>query len=267
MESKINYTVVGFFVITLSILAVITGFWLTAARSHKAYTIYQVYMNESVGGLSEQAPVKFNGVQVGYISKIELNYKNMQQSHLLLAIEEDVPITTSTVATLHSQGITGVTYLGLKAQTPDAPLLQKKPGERYPEIKAGPSFLLQIDITIREVANKLKEASNAISRLLDTENLKNIKATLDNIQKASEELPSTVQRISQASAQVTNAMAQTKNTLHNLSAPSVELIQRLEGTASNLEQLTNELKQNPSMLLRGKQSEPLGPGESKEDYR
>lgn len=290
MESKINYTIVGFFVIVFSISIIIAGFWLTAGRTSKAYITYQVYMNESASGLSEQAPVKFNGVQVGYVSKVELNRKNLQQAYLLLNIDEDVPITTSTVATLHSQGITGVTYVGLKAKTAVAPLLKKpKSGELYPEIKSGPSLLIQIDSTIREVASKVKEVSDSIIQLLDAENLKAVKNSLHNIEQvsntiaknsqqidrsfknldkvlanakiASEELPSAIHQISQAGEQIKKTMTQTRSTLQNLSPPTLELIQRLERTATHLEQLSSELKQNPSMLIRGKQSATPGPGE------
>ena len=115
MESKVNYTIVGLFVILLGIGLVAISFWLTEARHQKAYNPYLVFMGESVSGLSEQSSVLFNGVRVGYVKTITLDPENPQRVRLLLMISDETPINASTTATLMSQGITGLTYVGLKA--------------------------------------------------------------------------------------------------------------------------------------------------------
>ncbi len=117
MESKVNYTVVGIFVVLLTIAIIAAGFWLARGSQASVYHTYVTIMDESVSGLSEQAPVKFNGVSVGYVTSIALNYQNPQQVIVKMDIESGVPITTSTAATLLAQGITGITYVGLKART------------------------------------------------------------------------------------------------------------------------------------------------------
>ena len=54
---------------------------------------------------------------------------------LILSIEEGTPITTSTSATLISQGITGVTYVGLSAGSADLTPFKK--------CRANPTLLFQ----------------------------------------------------------------------------------------------------------------------------
>src|SRR3989338_5372216 len=106
MEPKINYTIVGLFVIILLSVLIFGIIWLSSGVSTKKYTIYQVNMNESVDGLTPEAPVEYNGVVVGDVENITLNKRNPQQVILLLHIEENTPVTENTVATLMVQGLT-----------------------------------------------------------------------------------------------------------------------------------------------------------------
>jgi phospholipid/cholesterol/gamma-HCH transport system substrate-binding protein len=64
MESKINYTLVGGFVVLL--LAGLIGFayWLGKYGGQQEYSYYHVYMSESVAGLSNDSSVKYRGVML-----------------------------------------------------------------------------------------------------------------------------------------------------------------------------------------------------------
>ncbi len=76
--------IVGLFVVILTIAIVSIALWLTQNLQEKPYISYLVYMNESVAGLSIQAPVKYNGVDVGYVGNMKINLKNPQQVILQL---------------------------------------------------------------------------------------------------------------------------------------------------------------------------------------
>jgi phospholipid/cholesterol/gamma-HCH transport system substrate-binding protein len=43
--------------------------------------------------------------------------------------------------------------------------------------------------------------------------------------------------------------------------PAVNLINRLNQIATTMEQITQDMEQNPAILIRGKQISPSGPGE------
>jgi len=51
----------------------------------------------------------------------------------------DTPVRTDSVATIESLGVTGVSYVGISAGDPGAPLLEAEDG--IPEIEAGRSVL------------------------------------------------------------------------------------------------------------------------------
>ena len=59
MDAKVNFAVVGAFVLVLGAALVAGVLWLSSGKSYrKAYDTYLVYMSESVGGLDPDAPVR-----------------------------------------------------------------------------------------------------------------------------------------------------------------------------------------------------------------
>lgn len=198
MESKVNYTVVGIFVVVLGFAVIAGGLWLTRGRQTANYNTYITIMHESVSGLSVQAPVKFNGVTVGYVKSIALNYKNPQQVILFLNIEAGTPVTTSTVATLLAQGITGITYVGLKATSAKAPQLKAAPGDKFPIIKSTPSLLVQLDRALRDITKNMSDISNSFKRVFDEQNTLAIKNSLQSIQSFTKTLADNSQNINES---------------------------------------------------------------------
>ena len=145
-----------------------------------------MYLHESASGLTKDAPVKYNGVQVGFVKKIKLNKNDPRQVEIILNIEEGTPITTSTSATLISQGITGVTYVGLSAGSADFTPLQKMPGEPYPVIPAKPSLFNQLDVLLKEVSVSVNKVSIQAQHIFNEENARHIKHILANIEQVTQ---------------------------------------------------------------------------------
>lgn len=198
MEAKTNYTVVGLIVVILIAGLIAGGLWLSVGFDKKEYHTYAVYMREAVSGLSNEAPVKFNGVQVGFVNKIELNRRDPQQVKLLLSIEEGTPVTTSTTATLISQGITGTTYVGLSASSSNLTPLPKLPKQPYPVIPYKPSLLHQLDRVLKDVSENINKVSIEISRIFDKENALYIKKTLANFKSVTDSIAKNSKNIDQS---------------------------------------------------------------------
>lgn len=293
MESRTNYTLVGLIVLILTASLLAAGLWLSVGFDQKKYNTYVVYIHEAVSGLSEESPVKYNGVQVGNVKSIELSRLDPQQVKLILNIEEGTPITTSTYATLISQGITGVTYVGLSASSSDLTLLQKKPQEPYPIIQAKPSLFKQLDSVLKEVSENINSVSIEIKKVFDKENITNLKniladvhtltqviainkefinhsiknanTALKNIAQASKQFPEALHDLQIGAVKVSSTMDEGKLTLEKISQqtvpPIISLIQRLELIAANLEKVSDQMRQNPSVVIRGTTLPKLGPGE------
>ncbi len=286
MESKTNYTVVGLIVLILLAGLLSAALWLSIGFDNKKYDIYTIYMKEAATGLSDDSIVKYNGVKVGMVSNIELNPFDPQQVKIQLNIVQGTPITASTQATLINQGITGNTYLGLSATSPSLLPIQKTPGELYPVIPYKPSFLGQLQDSINDISSGFK-------RIFDKENARSFKKTLLNLQKVSDviaqnnqalneslkgipelvndlkltvkKFSSTAADVSSASKQVSITMQSGRNTIDKITQqavpPAVLLLQRMDAIAANLEQLSNQIRQNPAVVIRGSSPPLSGPGE------
>src|SRR5690348_12771960 len=100
MESKVSYTIVGAFVIILTSALILAIIWLSSGLSLETFTTYQLYMQESVSGLTQDSRVEFNGVEVGQVKSITLNQKNPQLVEVLLEVKSSTPVSAGTVATL-----------------------------------------------------------------------------------------------------------------------------------------------------------------------
>ncbi|MBS0351376.1 MAG: MCE family protein [Proteobacteria bacterium] len=293
MDYKANYAVVGFFLIVL-FAGLVTGFvWLSNYSNRAEFKNYLVYVQGGVVGLTIDSPIFFNGVKVGSVDKIELDEANPQLVKLHLKIKQDVPITKSTVATLIPQGITGLVYVGLSVKSPNAPLLTAENGQELPVITYEKPLITQVtevlpDLTknLGDIAEGIKKALtdqnmnnlaemlnhlNSITRDLDqqTENfnssMKSLQVFLQNGAKASQRFEDTISTAQQAADQLkktSNKISLSVNTLNQQMMPGAEeLIRKMNDTSSNLQQITQDLKSNPSILIRGKTPSPPGPGE------
>ncbi len=181
MESKINYTLVGLFVVLLLAGLISFAYWLGKYGGQQEYNYYHVYMSESVAGLSNDSSVKYRGVNVGSVVHIGLNPKNSEQVELLLKIELNTPIKTDTTATLKSFGLTGLTYVELEGVGgPDTPLLTSS-ADQIPSIPARPSTFARIDESMGTLTTKVALALDKFSQLLSEQNLDNISSTLSEI--------------------------------------------------------------------------------------
>lgn len=286
MDTKVNYAVVGLFVILLSAAMTVGFVWLSGFGNHKTYNTYLVYARGGVTGLNTDSPVLFNGVRVGSVNKIELDSLNPQFVKLYLKIDTDIPITESTVATLIPQGITGLVYVGLKAQSAEAPILKVEKDQIYPVIPYEKPLLTQISEVLPDLAKNMGEISEKFKKVFNDQNIDNINATLNNLKDVTEVLDkksgsisnsitslNTVLKNSAAASQYFEGTLvqaqQTANQLNKVSAtinlqmlPNVQdLLNRMNETTTNLQEMSDELKTNPSILIRGKQPPPPGPGE------
>jgi phospholipid/cholesterol/gamma-HCH transport system substrate-binding protein len=125
IETKVSYSIVGAFVMVPWVRCwwrACSG-WRPAARGRRKYDLYRAVMDESVAGLNLNAPVKFNGVDVGKVRVIELDHANPNRVNLLFAIERGTPVREDTIAVLKTQGLTGIAYVELSGGAADSPPL------------------------------------------------------------------------------------------------------------------------------------------------
>lgn len=264
MESKINYTLTGLFVVIFASALVIIAFLLSKGFSEIKYHPYTVYMDESVIGLNLNAPVKYNGVNVGHVSLIELNHDNPKQVNLTLDIEEQLPIREDARATLMSQGLTGISFVNLTGGSVKSPLLKAKDGEVYPVITAEPSLLFRVDTALRELSISLTGLSEDMRAVLDSENRQSFKNSLKNVERLSFALAENATKLDKTVAALPLAVTHIQKAGADISVTMQSgriAIQTLTQLMTPLHELVADLQRNPSILIRGREPAPPGPGE------
>lgn len=274
METNVNYTLVGAFILALLTAIMLTIIWLSSGFSTEQYSTYVVYINESVSGLSIDSPVEFNGVDVGTVKAIDLNPKAPDQVEVELSVKSTTPITMGTVATLKSKGVTGITYMALSDKSTDLRPLIVQTGQKYPVIPSAPSLFTRIDTALNRLSKNLELVAESVQGVLDKENQQAIKNTLHNLEEITSaiadnnhRLTAIIDNTTKASKQFQPLVQSTTNAalmLERQTLPAAyDLISNLNDAARNISAVSAEIKQNPSMLIRGKQPNQLGPGESR----
>ncbi len=174
-----NFALVGAFVLTLGVLLVAGVLWLASGGAWQTrYDVYQAVEEESVAGLNLNAPVKYNGVDVGKVQAIVLDQTNPKTGNLFFAIERGTPIKEDTIAILKTQGLTGIAYVELSGGSVSSPLLRAKQGASYPVIQTAPSLSARLENVLSSVLAKLDDTSNNINAILSKENQAAFRSTL-----------------------------------------------------------------------------------------
>ena len=166
-----NLAIVGGFVLILGAALIAGVLWLASGGAFQTrYDPYLAIMDESVSGLNLNAPVKYNGVEVGKVRTIQLDTANPERVLLVFAIARGTPIKEDTVAVLKTQGLTGIAYVELSGGKPDSPPLLAKTGEQYPLIRTKPSLSARLENVLTSVLAKLDRTSSNIDAILSDEN-------------------------------------------------------------------------------------------------
>ncbi len=238
METKVNYSVVGAFVLVLGAVLIASVLWLASGGAfQKKFDLYLAVEDESVAGLNLNAPIKYNGVDVGKVQQIALDSGSPERVNLIFAIERGTPIKEDTVAVLKTQGLTGIAYVELSGGTVDSLPLRIKAGDRYPVIPTKPSLSARLENVLTSVLAKLDSTSNNINALLSDENRAAFTSTLADI--------ATVARTIAARKDAIDAgMLNAARTLENSSRASAQLgpvIDRIGRGAVAVEKMGNEV--------------------------
>ncbi|MEO8125197.1 MAG: MlaD family protein [Burkholderiales bacterium] len=238
MEDKVNYALVGAFVLALGAALIAGVLWLAAGiGGQKRYEPYQTIFDESVAGLSINAPVKYLGVDVGKVRDITLDPGHPQQVRLLLDIERGTPIKEDTLAVLKSQGLTGIAYVELDGGSPGSPPLVAKGEGSVPTIGAKPSLTARLEADVATVLAGLNRTSAAVTATLSPENREALNRTLTDTAKLMHTLANQQAAISAGIESTARAARNAARASENL-APAIE---RITQSAAAVEKMADQV--------------------------
>ncbi len=156
--------------------------WLASGTLfQKKVDVYMAVEDESVAGLNLNAPVKYNGVDVGKVQEIELDHDNPQRVKLMFAIDHGTPVKEDTEAVLKTQGLTGIAYVELSGGSQASPPLTAVAPNKYPVIRTKPSLSARLENVITAVLANVDRTSANVNALLSDENRAAFKSILADL--------------------------------------------------------------------------------------
>lgn len=115
METKANYTLVGFF--TLLVMAAAFGFvyWMATFGKSGEMAQLEIRIPGSASGLSVGAPVLFNGIRIGSVRSLTIDGVDPNFVLAMTEVRATAPVYETTKAKLGIQGLTGQSHVELSA--------------------------------------------------------------------------------------------------------------------------------------------------------
>jgi len=182
MYSKVNYTLIGAFVVLFVVAIISFAFWLGNRGVEDNYTLYLLRVKESVTGLSKDSGIKMKGVDIGIVKSISINPDNIEEVDIIVKIKNNIPIKEDMFGIIKMYGLTGLSYIDISGGTNSSSLLIAKNGS-LPIIKSGVSLLSKLGNNLDEVMIKLVTLLDKSQSLLSDKNIENFSKSLYNFQK------------------------------------------------------------------------------------
>jgi phospholipid/cholesterol/gamma-HCH transport system substrate-binding protein len=186
VETKANYILIGIFTIA-GLLGIVAFFlWFARLELDRQFAYYDIRFG-SVSGLSNASDVRFSGLPVGQVVDVRLSPENDGTITVRVEVAAETPVRTDSIATIESQGVTGVSFVGIGPGTPDATLLTAQGRGDVPVIAAGRSTLQSLSEDAPELVSETLRVIQEVGSLFSGENEGRLDRILANVELASED--------------------------------------------------------------------------------
>ena len=234
MEKNSHYFVVGIFVSIAIVASLFFVVWLAGTHDAQNYNNYTVNFSDPVSGLKKSAIVQFRGIEVGRVTDVRLNPNSVDVVNVDIAIDESVPINQSSLASLATLGITGITYIELTTLDNKAPLIEHI-GKTYPIIPGQGTQLSKLFQDIPAISKQLLDLSEKINKAFDTETITSLNQTIKNVEQMSADINAIM-----SEENINNATITLRN-FSNASGEMDQLVTRFDKTADEIDKVVSSL--------------------------
>jgi len=242
VETKANYVLIGAF--TLAGMLGILGFflWFAQVQLDRQFSYYEVNFT-SVSGLASASEVRFAGLSVGQVVDVRLSPDGDGTVRVQLEIGANVPVRTSSIATIESQGVTGVSFVSISPGESSDPLLRDISRREIPRIEAGRSVLQSLTEDAPQLVDEALNVMRELSNLASPENIQRINNILANAESGSDGFAKALQDFSVVTAAVAEFgkdIAVFNELLERLTQRAEGLFETAEGTLENVDALIED---------------------------
>jgi len=187
MEPKAHHLIIGLFTLIAVVAALLFALWLAKSSADREWAYYEIVFDHAVGGLAKGNPVLYSGIEVGDVLELKLDQENPGRVHVLVRVEQSVPVRKNTRAGLVLANITGSMSVQFSGGSKDSPVLKGSrddPALIIAEPSAFNSLLTNGEVLLSKAEKLLTNANSVLS----AENTENLTAILRNAREASDSL-------------------------------------------------------------------------------
>jgi phospholipid/cholesterol/gamma-HCH transport system substrate-binding protein len=256
METRAHYVIVGAFVLLMA--AGVVGFLVWAAKigPDREYDYYTINFETAITGLSSSGSVRFSGIYVGSVYDIELDPDDPSRVRVDVRVYRGTPITTHSIASLDSMGLTGGTFIQiselgeLEVSVPRGPLVIAGDND-YPIIPSKVTGLSGLMLSAPELLAQGIELLSRGNRIFSDDNIETVNGILadvemltsgvadktEDIQIAISSLRSTMERVDRIAGSVEEM---TDTELAQLMTDFAQVAQNVKQLTESLDAMVNE---------------------------
>lgn len=202
METRAHHLVIGSFAIGITLALVMFLLWIGKVQLNREYQYYDLEFQGSVAGLSVAADVLYNGIKVGEVTSIDLDPDNPDKVKVRIRVRKDTPVKNDSVASMDSQGLTGVANVLISGGTEKAGPLTAAEGEEYPRIPTKKSTFQELFAGTPELINRGNKLLERAAGFLSDENQKVFSDTLNDVHRLTKNLANASERLDAITANV-----------------------------------------------------------------
>lgn len=288
MSRRANPTTIGLFMVGALVLATLAVAVLASTAWFQRRTTFIAFFPESVNGLENGAPVKFQGVPVGTVTDIMIQI-NQQEKTFQVPVKFEVDLTRFTTpagtyvdlsdtvvlrqqienglrAQLQMESfVTGLLYIELAYRTDSTPPRLADASDKWPEIPTSPSLMAAIGGGAGSLLSEAMKILNRVNDMLAEVDLPEInKAVVQSARAieqlmASPEIKETLKELPALTAQINRTMASLDSLSNRANAAIDPLSAQLTSTSTEatatLKSLRKTLDETHGLL-----SADAGPG-------
>lgn len=167
METRAHHLLIGGFALGATLLVAFFVMWLSKAQFDAEWREYRIVFDGSVSGLRKSADVLFNGVKVGEVRKIDIDQEDPNKVVTLIRVGAKTPVTADSVATLESQGLTGLSAILISGGGVKSQPLTLRDKENYLVIKSKRSVFAEIFADAPSLLRQGNELLGKVNALVD----------------------------------------------------------------------------------------------------
>lgn len=239
MENKARYTLVGLFVLILSIAMLLFIVWLAKYDNEQINAKeYRLYSKVSIGGLNKNSIVEYKGLDIGIVEKIQINPKNLEEIEIILKITKPEVIKTDSYAIIQSQGVTGNKIIEIDGGTTQSKLLTSKQNS-YSIIPLQKSFIDKITSSAGNISEQIETVLKRFELLLNEKNINNINHILSNTNKSTKDFDEMILKVNKL---IDSSVVKTLSNLDKMTSSIDKVVKNdISKTVNNINTTSNNL--------------------------